>query len=1019
MVTYTIQSKLDPSGITSGKNKAKQDLRDLDNTAKTTASSMQRAFASGSLERQVMGLSTQVKALRGEVAGLGSANATLAQSNARLSGSLDQVAASLAREGAAKSSSAAAGTRKAASDSQLEASMRRVLAVADEEALELMKLNQLMEEASALYQRGAITAEQYARVQSMVAAGARQEGASLGQRRAGYQQLGFQIQDISMQAALGISPLTILAQQAGQTASAVVLMTGKVTGFWAFMAGPWGSVIIAAVAVLGSLAAAFFGSSHAADEDTEATRHNLTATDALGQAKGALGDMFDLTTGKVRNNTEAVRLNTLAVALNLRAQAELQIMASRGQLGVGRVLGSMMDRLGDNSLFAVIARGPSGQAAGENQDTLLRYNIVPGRPTDPGNREAAMTELANRALDLRRQAARETSNSRRAQLTNAAENTERLMNAINNEQQGMASSQTAQDMMRDVTTGHLSSGFMNPHRGGGGRHADPVGDFFERLTQQRDIAGMPQGLSRRIMDANQDFTRAANRPPSDDESARIDALVRETEARETLLHLTQTYSDAAEREYQLLGEMGVRRQQHNAILEEQARLGRNLDAVEEAVVREGVANLDMYRRMQAAYEDLDGGLQEYSDSMRAYLALLQQGKITQNEFNILVGQSPFQRQVDDMAAAMGGAEAYEAQMRQINVTIARYIELINQRARLSPSDPNHLSAEDAQRMRDQVQGPQGADGEIVVGGRSLRDRMVARVNRQNRADLGQWDQELGGNFDYQAQVQQENDHFQERLDRLREFREQGLITQQEYDAREQAEHERHNMKLAEMDRARYQTALHAASQGFGDLAEAIKGFAGEQSRVYRAMFIVSKAFAIAEAILGMQTAIAQAMKLPFPANIPAIAQAVSLGASVIANVQAITAQFKEGGYTGEGNPNDLAGMVHKKEFVMPEAATRRNRAVLEAMKAGATYGGGGSGAVAGAPNGGAPVVNIHNYGGSDVEVRRGLSPGEIDVMIDEKLKKDGPRIIAGDMADPNGRTSKALTRTYGVKRDRP
>lgn len=66
-----------------------------------------------------------------------------------------------------------------------------------------------------------------------------------------------------------------------------------------------------------------------------------------------------------------------------------------------------------------------------------------------------------------------------------------------------------------------------------------------------------------------------------------------------------------------------------------------------------------------------------------------------------------------------------------------------------------------------------------------------------------------------------------------------------------------------------------------------------------------------------------------------IAAAVS---ALIAGIASIKAAFYDGGYTGDGDPKDTAGIVHKKEFVMPAHITAdpENRRVLEAMYAG-TY----------------------------------------------------------------------------------
>jgi hypothetical protein len=48
--------------------------------------------------------------------------------------------------------------------------------------------------------------------------------------------------------------------------------------------------------------------------------------------------------------------------------------------------------------------------------------------------------------------------------------------------------------------------------------------------------------------------------------------------------------------------------------------------------------------------------------------------------------------------------------------------------------------------------------------------------------------------------------------------------------------------------------------------------------------------------------------------------AVAFGREKIKQIQAeqfVPATFRTGGYTGDGNPDQLAGQVHKSEFVMP------------------------------------------------------------------------------------------------------
>lgn len=63
--------------------------------------------------------------------------------------------------------------------------------------------------------------------------------------------------------------------------------------------------------------------------------------------------------------------------------------------------------------------------------------------------------------------------------------------------------------------------------------------------------------------------------------------------------------------------------------------------------------------------------------------------------------------------------------------------------------------------------------------------------------------------------------------------------------------------------------------------------------------------------------------------------AVGIGLAAIAGVLAATGAFKEGGYTGDGNPNDFAGVVHRGEYVVPaDAVDRIGVGTLEAISSG-------------------------------------------------------------------------------------
>jgi hypothetical protein len=94
-------------------------------------------------------------------------------------------------------------------------------------------------------------------------------GAS-GQQRAGLQQLGYQLGDISTMYALGMKPAQIFASQVGQVTGAVQMLAGEGSKFASFLSGPWGIAVMIGVQALGPLIAKLFETADAADGATSA-----------------------------------------------------------------------------------------------------------------------------------------------------------------------------------------------------------------------------------------------------------------------------------------------------------------------------------------------------------------------------------------------------------------------------------------------------------------------------------------------------------------------------------------------------------------------------------------------------------------------------------------------------------------------------------------------------------------------------------------------------------------------------
>jgi hypothetical protein len=178
---------------------------------------------------------------------------------------------------------------------------------------------------------------------------------------------------------------------------------------------------------------------------------------------------------------------------------------------------------------------------------------------------------------------------------------------------------------------------------------------------------------------------------------------------------------------------------------------------------------------------------------------------------------------------------------------------------------------------------------------------------------------------------------QAKLDALQEGYDLELIQLQEFEDLKREIIADSEAEVLAIRQASALSLLSGAQQLFGSLASLASSFAGEQSGIFKALFLAEKAAALASAYINMQLAIAKANAVaPPPFNAPAILAAKVTGAAAIAGILASTAAgFKKGGYTGDGDPNAVAGAVHRGEYVFDAKATKRlGIANLEALRSG-------------------------------------------------------------------------------------
>lgn len=198
---------------------------------------------------------------------------------------------------------------------------------------------------------------------------------SLGQMRAGSQQLSFQIQDVTQQFALGVSPMVIFAQQGGQVVQALDLMMGGGNRFISFMAGPWGAVLLGATMIIGGIITAL-------NSGADAAAAKKGAVEDLTTAIGNLNDATKQQTQSEYAARDATLANAGALrqqALDARVATAEQIRLARARVAANLAQAGRFDGRGDGGTGA--AAGSAALAAGgelrlRELDKLLAKNEV-------------------------------------------------------------------------------------------------------------------------------------------------------------------------------------------------------------------------------------------------------------------------------------------------------------------------------------------------------------------------------------------------------------------------------------------------------------------------------------------------------------------------------------------------------------------------------------------------------------------------------------------------------------------
>jgi hypothetical protein len=141
-------------------------------------------------------------------------------------------------------------------------------------------------------------------------------------------------------------------------------------------------------------------------------------------------------------------------------------------------------------------------------------------------------------------------------------------------------------------------------------------------------------------------------------------------------------------------------------------------------------------------------------------------------------------------------------------------------------------------------------------------------------------------------------------------------------------------KLISKQEERVERATELAKEGNVKLLELETERLNKMEEKKRASLKNQRAMAQIEIALNTAIGISKALSNP-PIGFFEVAMIIaSMVSGIAASYKAASAVqgFKKGFYTGDGNPNDIAGVVHKREYVFDAQTTAANRPILDAMQ---------------------------------------------------------------------------------------
>lgn len=417
--------------------------------------------------------------------------------------------------------------------------------------------------------------------------------------------------------------------------------------------------------------------------------------------------------------------------------------------------------------------------------------------------------------------------------------------------------------------------------------------------------------------------------------------------------------------------------------------------------------MNTFARLYAQYDPAAEAARALTKEQTQLQLALDNGKISQEEYGKALTQASL-----NYSAVVQGQDQHLARLKLIN---EQYVQ------------GNSLADLYAQKMA--AAGMQGPSGKIA---QAAIDASINSKVFSGKPNISSISAEVGGPSSELTRMAEENAQLQawydQRIAMYQQYRQLEVENAAQYDeAIRQLEQQRAEDTVRN-DQAMSMARISMAQEMFGDLTSLVGTFAGEQSSAYKAMFAVSKAVAIAQALINAPKTASDAYAAM--AGIPIVGPALGIAAAgaaltaqmaQVASIRSISLPgFATGGYVsgaGTGTSDSIMARLSDGEFVVNASATKRNRQLLEAINSNerVSFSGspsGGSVGVGGSNQQLMPQQNviIHNYSNSKVQARQAPN-GDVEVIVQAAVDE-----ISNQFATGYGQVVDSFEGAYPVRR---